>query len=167
MSNKIKEAIDLFNEAIMMNPYNLEAYFNRALCYLDLNEEKTAIEDFKKCIKLLPMHTKSYKEIAKAYFKINLFDEAFKYFSKVSELDPFDKDPYFFRSLMLLQNLKAQESLDEIEKGIKLDPHNSLFIYQKAKLQQLTMNVEGMHTTLILLKKIDIDLYNDFKETQL
>lgn len=45
-------AIEIFTEAIRLNPEDALAYYNRGIVYMELNEESKATADFEKAISI-------------------------------------------------------------------------------------------------------------------
>lgn len=52
-------AIEHYTNAIRVEPKYIDAYFNRALCYEQLDEPRKAVEDLKVVLKLNPQHTQA------------------------------------------------------------------------------------------------------------
>ena len=49
-------AIEHYTNAIRVEPRYIEAYYNRALCYEQLNEPQKAVADLKTALKLNPQY---------------------------------------------------------------------------------------------------------------
>lgn len=69
-------AVKLFGEAIEINDKCVEAFYNRGLSYLKLNENESAVADFTEAIKLNPKFLLAYKSRAKAFRAIGKIVEA-------------------------------------------------------------------------------------------
>lgn len=50
--NRFDEAIEIFNKAIKMFPYNFELFFNRAITYYKADKFKEAVKDFQRSIEI-------------------------------------------------------------------------------------------------------------------
>ncbi len=69
-------AIIHFTDAIKLNNKCVEAYYNRGLAYLKLNENEKAIADFSEVIKLNTTYPLAYKSRAKAFRNVVKATEA-------------------------------------------------------------------------------------------
>lgn len=71
-----KFAVKLFTEAIQLNDKCLEAFYNRGLSYLKLNENEKAVADFTEAVKLDAKFVLAYKSRAKAFRAVGKIAEA-------------------------------------------------------------------------------------------
>ncbi len=66
-AGKKKEAIVEFTKAIEIDPENVRAYLNRAMCYNETGQPKRAVADFSKAIELAPADAYPYDQRAFLY----------------------------------------------------------------------------------------------------
>ncbi len=62
-----KDAVRAFTQAIEIDPRNVKAYLNRAMCYNELNLPNRAVADFSKAIELDPTSAYAYDQRALLY----------------------------------------------------------------------------------------------------
>ena len=87
-----EEAITKFDEAILLNPKDSQAYYNRANAYRHLGEYRQAIQDFDLVLGLNPRDALAYDSRADAYLHlgeyhlaIQDYDEAIGIFPQLGE----------------------------------------------------------------------------------
>lgn len=84
-------AIDLYTEAIDLNPTKAVYWANRAQAEISSEQFGSAIADATMAIKLEPTYVKAYYRRAVSYVSITRHKEAFKDFRKICQLTPNDK----------------------------------------------------------------------------
>ena len=77
-AGNIKEAIQLYSDAIKRNPKLAPAYFNRGNAYYDLKQNDQAIKDYTEAIKLNPKDAEAYYNRGNAYRRLRKDDLALK-----------------------------------------------------------------------------------------
>jgi tetratricopeptide (TPR) repeat protein len=80
--NKYTEAIDLYKEILSKKNVVFEAYYNRGMCYLAINENKLALNDFKIAISAFDKDLLLNHMMAAAYMLLNDYGNAVLYFDK-------------------------------------------------------------------------------------
>jgi stress-induced-phosphoprotein 1 len=65
-------AIKLFEDAIDLDASNYKAYFSRAMCYAEMNQQKDALKDYTMSIKLSPENDRAtlYYLRGESYFRL-------------------------------------------------------------------------------------------------
>jgi tetratricopeptide (TPR) repeat protein len=93
-AKRLKEAIDDFSEAIIVEPNNADIYADRAVAYFHLQEFSLALKDKNKAVELEPQ--KPYRYSSRAYIKSAMGDVegAIDDYKKCIELDPEDSIAY-------------------------------------------------------------------------
>ncbi|MTF40327.1 protein kinase domain-containing protein [Cyanobacterium aponinum] len=66
-SKQYREAIDLYNQVIELNPNNATAYNNRGLAYDELKQYQKAIDSYNRAIELDSNYTNAYNNLDLAY----------------------------------------------------------------------------------------------------
>jgi tetratricopeptide (TPR) repeat protein len=105
-----EKAIDDYTKCIELNPDFFEAYNNRGLKYLDVNEYEKAISDFNQTLIINPNYPKSYVNLGLAHFNLNQFDKAELVFNRAVELDP-KSELFFLTGVLFIINLTAWKML--------------------------------------------------------
>ncbi len=83
-------AINLYTQAIEINPIEEALYGNRALCLKAVNKSRQAIQDLKKALNLNPKNTKYLKRLAGLYILFGDFGDAEILLQKCVNLEPRD-----------------------------------------------------------------------------
>ena len=86
--DKPDEAIELFNQAIEIDPKFSDAYSGRAFAYYIKGNNDQAIADYTKVIELDPSNADVYISRGSSYNDIEKFDLALGDFNKAIELEP-------------------------------------------------------------------------------
>lgn len=84
---RLEDAVDLFTEAIKLNPASSLMYARRANLYLRLNKPKKAIHDCTKAIEHNSDSAQGYKWRGKAYRMLGLWEEAYHDLTLACKLD--------------------------------------------------------------------------------
>lgn len=100
------EALDIYTEAINLNPKNHVFYCNRAAAYSRLEKHWNAISDCKESIKLHPT-AKAYGRLGVAYSNMNMYQEARDAYLKAHELD--SSNATYEQNLKLADELLASQ----------------------------------------------------------
>ncbi|MBM4137528.1 MAG: tetratricopeptide repeat protein, partial [Nitrospira sp.] len=87
ISGKYKEAIDVFNRAIELNPKDARAYNNRGSAYQDSGNYWQAINDYNRAIELDP-NARAYNNRGSAYQDSGNYWQAINDYNRAIELDP-------------------------------------------------------------------------------
>lgn len=119
---EFNEAIEIFNEAIELNPYNAMAYTHRGFTYNDLNRYEQAIADLNRAIELDPQFELAYNNRGIAYAKCEQYERAIYDFGKTIELNPKDATTYYNRGLVYILIQQFDRALADYDKALRLDP---------------------------------------------
>jgi len=83
-----QRAIDLYTDALDIDPSNQALYSNRSACYCSLQKFQEAAADARKAIELKPDWSRAYQRLGAALQGQKLFQDAIEAFTKASQLDP-------------------------------------------------------------------------------
>ena len=84
-----KKAIDLFKEAIALDPFYREAYYGLGVAYLGTQKYDEAAECFREILKLSPDDVQSMLYLGVCYKNAGKLEDACKYFSAVKSSPSF------------------------------------------------------------------------------
>ncbi|KAJ3150059.1 hypothetical protein HDU86_006783 [Geranomyces michiganensis] len=87
-AKKYTEAIDLYTQAIALNPENPVYYSNRAAAYTQVSKFDDAVADAKKAVEIDSNYSKAYSRMGQAYFCLSKFQEAIDACDEGLRLDP-------------------------------------------------------------------------------
>jgi tetratricopeptide (TPR) repeat protein len=99
---KNKEAINHFNQALLLNPDYANAYFNRGMINIKSGQYKEALQDFSETIRLKPDYIPAYFNRAIALSKIGKYHLAIDDYSEIIRLKPDHADAYNNRGAIQL-----------------------------------------------------------------
>lgn len=120
--NKINEAIDDYNQSIVLAPNAPDPYLNRGTAYEAMGEYERAIEDYQKVLELDPEDAMAYNNLGNANAGLNNWEKAVEYYHKATELSPNFAFARANESLTLYQLGKKEEALKEMRNLVRKYP---------------------------------------------
>jgi tetratricopeptide (TPR) repeat protein len=152
---KTNEAIDLFTEAININPKYVAAYIARGRAYNALNHFlfvhnkysnkgievarknnlELALKDFNRAIELDSQSADAYQSRGAAYVQLDNDQAALKDFNKSIDIDPKNIGAYIGIGTMYNKKGKKQLAIDEYTKAIDII-ENTDFFYPDGKKKE-------------------------------
>jgi stress-induced-phosphoprotein 1 len=85
-SGKFEEAVNLFTQAIELNPNDHVFYSNRSGAYASLKNYENALNDANKCIEINPKWGKGYQRKGLAEYYLNKIPDAVETYKKGLEM---------------------------------------------------------------------------------
>ena len=130
---KYREAVEVYTEAIGIDPYNVHLYINRGIMHRDSeypprkNSKKIAdaLKDFEHAIELYPDYSSSYHQRGITHTLTGDFEDAVADYTKAIELNPRDPDYYTNRSAVYRAMEIYEKALMDASKAIELNPRNA------------------------------------------
>ncbi|TPQ41733.1 hypothetical protein C2U70_02425 [Bradyrhizobium guangdongense] len=98
-SGQTAEALETFNRAVALDPYNAQALYGRALIYQASNQHEFAIADFSAASGLNPQKAEPLLGRANSYLAIGKVKEAALDLDEASEADPHNAQVWTARGL--------------------------------------------------------------------
>ena len=120
------EAIRLFNQAILMNPDHVEAYYNRGMAKFKLRKFLDAIQDFDKALNLSPQNAHIISQRGVAKHLLGRSDAAMKDMDKAQALEPENAYRYTSRAFIRAKMGDLFGAVDDYKIALKLDPEDSI-----------------------------------------
>ena len=122
LMGKIPDAIKNYGNSIkhLKNNELFEAYFNRGICYRQIDQIENSIDDFLKAAELRKDEPYVQYRLGLNYLDVEDFEEARGRFDRAIELNT--KEPMFYSSkaLALYLNYEYQSALNESWKALEL-----------------------------------------------
>jgi TolB-like protein len=163
-------ALEMYSRAIEEDSLFAAAYALRAKIHLNIFWEKNkgwqghdllGKEDIKKGLKLNPESSEIKFAEAVAYYMLDRdYDKSLKILSELKALAPNMADLYAYTSFVLRRQGKLEESVDELKKGIQLDPFNANYIDNLLLTYQLLHQYDNQ----IKWSKQGLSLIPDYKD---
>ncbi|MEI6045292.1 MAG: tetratricopeptide repeat protein [Chloroflexota bacterium] len=120
-----EKALQEFEMALSFDSQYAPAYFGRARCYFQLDEdEKRAADEYSKAIELDPNYIDAYLERSRCYSHLGLLERAIQDTTKVIELNPHCGLAYGLRSSCFIALDRLAEATSDIKLIQKMDPQN-------------------------------------------
>ena len=127
-----KEALKLFKEALNLDPYSPDIYFNIGLCYQKLGKSQEAINYYLKSLKYNPRHRKALLALIYKYFDLGDYKRTVKYFKKLTKFygDLRKADVYYKAGVSYLRLYDYKRSCDYLSRAWWLKYNSpSLYVY--------------------------------------
>lgn len=113
-----------FNQAVKINPANVDALRSRAAQYLMMEKTTKAIQDFDTWIEIEPENLKAYQGMVEALIFEERNDEAIEKLGKAIEIAPEAAEPYTMRARLHLQKEMMDEAFQDAENALKFDKND-------------------------------------------
>ena len=113
----IDTAIELFNKATDIEPYNDEVYFSMGECMSALEKWSGAIPYFKQAISLDNRREEYYAALGSVYYKLEEYDRAYKCFDQAAVLAPEQTTIWVQFASFLFNVGYYEEALDVLDDG--------------------------------------------------
>jgi tetratricopeptide (TPR) repeat protein len=160
------EAINWFNEAIVLDEENAVIYNNRGMSYYYLGKFPTAFHDFNKAVRLDTSFAEAYSNRGSArYNNQNIaaatdidLRKAESDFSRALELDEGLVSAYRNRGIIRFHLKKYQESFLDLQKAIYLHPADPIVYYHMGNLMMALEEYREAVTYLGECLKLDPDM---------
>lgn len=124
-------SIETFSKAIEENPLDYEAYHNRGLSYLMLNELDKAEEDFDKSIQYNPSYSDSYYLRGNVHQRKGSSYSAISDYEKAIELNPYNTDSYIKCAIVYGKQGNRLKSCQYLRKACELGNYDACSGYSR------------------------------------
>ena len=116
------QAIDYFNEAIRLNPYDYEAYSNRGMVYVDMTDANAAFDDFSRAILLKPDFPTAHDNLGALYALRGQYDSSLYHLNKAIQFDKSYYSAYRNRGLTYFKLNRLEEAVSDLKKYLEYEP---------------------------------------------
>lgn len=110
-------AIKDFKKVLAKNSKNMDARYQKALCYYHYGQEYSAIKDLKYIIKKDTTYTDAFYDLAIIYHEKDELEEALKYADETIKLDHEHADAYIVRGLIYLDLKQEDKACQDFKKA--------------------------------------------------
>ncbi len=125
--NKTREAIDLFNEAISIDPGLGNAWLGRGLCRIRRGDQAGGRGDLLTAAALEPQRALLRSYLGKAYGNEGDFARAGKELELAKRLDINDPTSWLYSALLKQQQNRINEAIHDLEKSEELNDNRSVY----------------------------------------
>ncbi|WP_413160868.1 tetratricopeptide repeat protein [Capilliphycus salinus ALCB114379] len=119
-SGDYQQAISNLNEAVNLNPGQIEAYLNRGVAYSELNSHASAIANYDKAIELAPNNADAYYYRADEYLQAGNAPKALADYNKAIQLNPNYSQAYLDRGFIYYQQGESIKAIEDLQKAADL-----------------------------------------------
>ncbi len=120
--HQYEEAIKDYDEAIELDPQNVDTYINRGVAKDALKKYEEALADYDKAIELDPKYAEVYNNRGLAKYALYQYKEAIKDYDKAIELSPEYAEAYSNSGLAKYALHQYKEAIKDYDKAIELSP---------------------------------------------
>jgi len=120
MNNRLNEALNDFNKAILLDSMVPDYYSNRGITYYKAKNYNAAINDFKHAILLNGKNIDYHLNLCNVYVTIEDWQNALMVLNRVIELNPNDGETYARRSFVHEKLGLTQKACNDIKQAIHL-----------------------------------------------
>jgi tetratricopeptide (TPR) repeat protein len=124
-SKNLDEAFKLLNQAMKIDPKNVDAQLLMGDAYLEKNDGSNAVKYYNKAIELDKSSAKGYVRIGKLWVRAKNYKEALASFAKAMEMEPNFAPAYRERAELYFKSGKYSEAVADYEKYLQLNPELS------------------------------------------
>lgn len=136
-AGRLKEAVEVYTEAITKHPGSAEAYNWRGMAYDDLGDLDKALVDFNKAIELSPNYADAYNNRGEVHRKKKMYPQAMADFRKAATLDNKFAEALYNMGLVHEAQQRKAQAAQELENYLKLKPDDPDKEQILQKIQQL------------------------------
>ncbi len=149
-----QDALPFYDKTIQLDPDYAQAYVDRALVYISMNQPDRAVQDATKAITLNPESIYAYLNRSTAYYLMHQSEKVIDDANKTISLNPATVDAYVNRAGGYLQLGKYQEAIADYNKAMVIAPAYSAPYYDLGqtyiKMGQYEKGIDEMNKALAL-----------------
>ena len=134
--NQLQSALDCFNAAYDIEPFNFENCHNIASVYFHQRKLGEALQCWFQCLQMQPTSEETIYNIAVVYQYQNKFDDASDYFHKVLVKNPNHIDSLHNLGTLCLKQNNQKGAIGFYQRVKKLDPNNEQITFLLSALEQ-------------------------------
>lgn len=121
-AREFERALDLYDQAITLNPLHAEAYYRRGNTLKDLGQLRAAVASYDKAILIKPDYAHAYCNRGVVQQALELRSDALSSYDLAISHDPLDARTHYNRALLLQDCSRWEEALQSYDKAIAADP---------------------------------------------
>ncbi|XP_061468793.1 tetratricopeptide repeat protein 6 [Rhineura floridana] len=124
------EACDAFTSAVRLYPRYADAFYQRGLCRMQLQQPK-CILDFNKTLAVQPKHFQAYLSRAAYYGSKERYSKAIMNCTEAIKIEPKSVRAYLYRGALKFHNRTYKHATEDLTKAIDLDNACILAYYNR------------------------------------
>jgi tetratricopeptide (TPR) repeat protein len=136
----LEQAIFCYNKVVEINPENVDAKMNLALCYSETSEPMKGIMMLREIVQKHPENDKAQMNLGFLSIRSGQFDKAVERFNKVIELNPSQSEAYYFLGYSLMQKGDSAKAAEAFKKYSESGKDAQLLKEANVYMNQLKTN---------------------------
>jgi TPR repeat/Glycosyltransferase family 9 (heptosyltransferase) len=164
----LKLAIQLFDQAILLDPSRAEPYYKRANAYKDLDQNEAAIASYDQAIERRPHYAHAYCNRGVVEQALGRMEAAYLSYARAIALDPADFMAPYNRALLMQDCSRWEEAIADYDRAIALNPQFADALYNRAMAQLFLGDFEagwrGYEWRWVNARRLGIGEARTFKE---
>ena len=124
MQGKYDEAIKQYQEALRLDPENLDAILNMGNVYLIQGKIKKAISNYEHVVELSPDKIEAHLNLANAYSKKNDVKKVKKHYYEALRINPNHEDSHFYLGNIFSKENNIDQAKYHYEEVLRINPNN-------------------------------------------
>ncbi|XP_015261046.1 PREDICTED: tetratricopeptide repeat protein 6, partial [Gekko japonicus] len=154
-------ACEAFSTAVKLYPRYADAFYERGLCRMQLQQEK-CILDFNKVLAILPNHFQAYLSRAAFFGSKGRYSKAIMNCTEAIKIHPRSVRAHLYRGALKIHNKTYKNAIEDLNKTIELDNICTLAYYNRGvcyhQMKDYKNALKDYSITLLLEPKKDIVL---------
>ena len=122
------------DDAVRLDPANLEAWRVRAQTQLGAGDADAAIQGFLHVLEKDGEDIETLDAVARAFASQEKYETALGHIQKAIELEPSDPGGYTLRASVYLMQNEVQQALKDLEKALELEPRDLAALLMRAQV---------------------------------
>ena len=127
-----ERAVELYDQAIALNPRHAEAYYKRGNALKNFGRLKAAVLSYDQAIERQSDYAYAYCNRGVVQQALGLTAEALSSYARAIELDPRDAMPHYNRALLLQEESRWEEALESYDRAVAINPEFADAQYNRA-----------------------------------
>ena len=163
--NNFEEAINYYDKCIEQNKNCYEAYYNKALCEISLNQNEDALNNLDMALNIKKDFPQALDAKGCRYYSNNQYNEALECYNELTEKYNTNDDYFYKKASTLIELKRYKEAIKSLDDVLKLNPdHIKAMILKGNCYDFLSLNKEALEIyEQIILKDKDNELVHQLK----
>jgi cytochrome c-type biogenesis protein CcmH/NrfG len=145
------------DEALTLEPDNVDAHFYRGVAAQNPDSSETAVKHFTRVTELAPKDARGWAELGHTLVAMRKDEPGIVALEKALAIDPKDASTLGLLGNVLIESNRGPEGIALMEKALTLRPNDTLFAYNAGQYYQNTGNAKLGVARFELVAKLEPD----------
>lgn len=151
---KYEEAIQAWEEELMLTPENANAAVNIGIAYSRLKKSEKAFEYYKKALEKDPKFFKAYYLLGVLHYQWSKYDQAREYFLEALKLNHMHADLHYQLGQTYRALGNCEESIKAFDRAVELKPDYRWVYYYLGRCEEV-LGKAGLEKRGVAIKRTD------------